>query len=97
MLVCGFVASASAVVPGFDALLRGNKAYLAVTSLIGVVALLGGLAVVFAGSEIGLNVVLGAMVVLWAIATVHHVLLASPSQGGSRISRHGPRTTALSR
>ena len=32
ILACGFAASASAVVPTFDQLLHGNKAYLAVTS-----------------------------------------------------------------
>ena len=42
MLVCGFAASGDAVVPGFDDLLHGNKAYLVLTSLIGVLALVGG-------------------------------------------------------
>ena len=96
MLVCGFAASASAVVPGFDNLLRGNRAYLVVTSLIGVVAVVGGVAVLVAASETGLSLVLAAMVALWAIATVHHALLASPSPGETpRVSGHGPQTTAL--
>jgi len=38
VLSLGFVASASAVVPGFDELMHGNKVYLVVTSLIGLVA-----------------------------------------------------------
>jgi len=35
VLALGFTASASAVVPGFDQLLHGNKAYLVITSLRG--------------------------------------------------------------
>jgi hypothetical protein len=96
MLVCGFAASASAVVPGFDELLHGNKAYVVVTSLIGVVAVVGGVAVLMAASETGLSLVLAAMVALWAIATVHHVLLASPSHHETpHLPRKRPRTTAL--
>ena len=45
MLVCGFAASTSTVVPGFDDLLHGNRAYLVVTSFIGAAALVGGAAV----------------------------------------------------
>ena len=98
MLVCGFAASASAVVPGFDDLLRGNKAYLVLTSLIGVVALFGGAAVLFTASEAGLTVVMAAMVFLWVIATVHHLLLAAPSHARetAHTSTPGPRPTALS-
>jgi hypothetical protein len=96
MLVCGFAASASAVVPGFDDLLRGNRAYLVVTSLIGVVAVVGGVAVLVVASETGLSLVLAAMIALWAIATVHHVLLASLARReSSRGSRHRSQTTAL--
>jgi len=36
VLAPGFTASASAVVPGFDQLLHGNKAYLVITSLGGI-------------------------------------------------------------
>ncbi len=79
MLACGFVASASAVVPGFDGLLHGNKAYLVVTSLIGVAALVGGVGAVVNASESGLSLMLAAIVALWAISTVHHVRLASQS------------------
>ena len=38
VLALGFAASASAVVPGFGQLLHGNRAYLAMTSLIGLAA-----------------------------------------------------------
>jgi len=76
ILALGVAASASAVVPGFDQLIHGNKVYLVVASLIGVVAFIGGLQVLVAANETGLGVMLVAMVVLWLIATIHHSLLA---------------------
>jgi hypothetical protein len=93
ILALGFVASASAVVPSFDQLMHGNKAYVAVTSIIGLVAFAGGLQMLIADSETGLGVVMIAMVVLWAIATVHHVMLARPAPAG-RALRTGPPTAA---
>jgi len=99
ILACGFAASAGAVVPTFDRLLRGNKVYLVLTSLIGVLALLGGAVVLFAARGTALTLVMAAMVVLWAIATVHHLLLAAPSPAREthHTSGHGPQPTALSR
>jgi hypothetical protein len=76
VLVLGFVASASAVVPGFTQLLHGNRTYLAVTSLLGLGALAAGIVTVWSASTAGLAVLTGALVVLWAISTTHHVLLA---------------------
>lgn len=76
ILVLGFLASATAVVPSFAQLLHGNKAYLAITSLIGVVAVVAGVQMLYAASKIGLAVVMAAMVLLWLIATTHHSLLA---------------------
>lgn len=76
ILALGFAASASAVVPGFEQLMHGNKAYLGVTALLGLVAFAGGLAMVVWASDTGLAVVVGAMAVLWAISTTHHLLLA---------------------
>ncbi len=76
ILVLGFVASASAVVPSFDQLLHGNKTYLATTSLIGAVAAAAGVQMLLTSSAAGLAVVMTAMIVLWLIATVHHGLLA---------------------
>ena len=98
VLACGFAASATAVVPSFDQLLHGNKAYLVLTSLIGVLALFGGAAVLFASSGTGLTLVMAAMVVLWAVATVHHLLLAAPSHAPKAPHRSGPgpQPTALS-
>lgn len=74
ILGLGFVASAIAVVPGFDQLVHGNKVYLAVTSLLGLVALIAGVVLLASASGTALGVVMGTMVVLWAIATAHHTL-----------------------
>lgn len=76
ILALGFAASASAVVPGFDGLLHGSKVYLTVTSMIGLVALVGGVVMLVAGSSGAMAMVMAAMGVLWLVATVHHGLLA---------------------
>lgn len=76
VLLLGFAASASAVVPHVDELIHGNRAYLAVTSLLGVVALVAGLQLLFTASELALGVLMATMGLLWLIATVHHALLA---------------------
>ena len=90
ILVLGFAASASAVVPGFDQLLHGNKIYLAVTAFLGVVALFGGVTMRVAASDTGLGVLMGTMLVLWLVATVHHMLLArSAAPTDTHASRHG--------
>ncbi len=75
ILALGFAASASAVVPGFGQLLHGNKAYLVITSLMGLAALAAGVQVLVTASGAGLTIVMAAMAVLWLIATVHHSLL----------------------
>ena len=77
VLGLGFGASASAVVPGFGELLHGSKLYLLVASLIGLLAFVAGFVMLVAASEVALGMVMAAMVVLWTIATVHHMLLAS--------------------
>ena len=76
VLALGFAASASAVVPGFEQLMHGNMAYLVVTAMLGLVAFGGGLAMVLWASNAGLTVLVGTMAVLWAISTIHHLLLA---------------------
>jgi hypothetical protein len=96
VLVLGFAASASAVVPGFDQLLHGNKAYLAMTSLIGLGALAAGVQMLITASGAGLTVVMAAMAMLWLIATIHHSLLAKtgqpPRPTTARLpARHGSR------
>lgn len=94
ILLLGFAASANAVVPGFEQLLHGNKLYLAVTSVLGLAALAGGVQMLVASSEFGLAVLMGAMGVLWLMATIHHVLLAGigAPRHGARSPRHRPRT-----
>lgn len=76
VLALGFVASASAVVPGFTALLHGNRAYLAVTSVIGLGAFVGGLLTLISASSWGFALMTAATVALWLISTTHHVRLA---------------------
>ena len=99
VLALGFAASASAVVPGFDELLHGSRLYLAVTSLIGLVAFVGGFVMLVGASEVALGVVVAAMIVLWVIATVHHTVLAKASPSEYRASRtpsHGQRPAGVS-
>jgi hypothetical protein len=76
VLVLGFVASASAVVPGFAQLVHGNKAYLAVTSLFGLGALAAGIVTLWSANTAALFVLTGTLALLWAVSTTHHVLLA---------------------
>ncbi|MGZ4556459.1 MAG: hypothetical protein ACXVXZ_12080 [Mycobacteriaceae bacterium] len=76
ILALGFAASATAVVPTFDQLLHGNKAYLAVTSLIGLLALVAGVVMLVGSSQAALAVLMLAMITMWLIATIHHSLLA---------------------
>ena len=95
ILVLGFAASASAVVPAFGQLLHGSKAYLVITSLIGLAAAAAGVQMLITTSGAGLTVMMAAMAVLWLIATIHHSLLAKtgpPRQATARQpARHGPR------
>ena len=76
ILALGFAASATAVVPSFDQLLHGNRTYVSVTSLIGLVAAISGVLMLVAESEAALALVMTAMVVMWLIATIHHSVLA---------------------
>ena len=100
VLSLGFVASASAVVPGFDELMHGNKVYLVVTSLIGLVAFAGGIVMLVDASEVALGVVMAAMIVLWMIATVHHTVLAQAETASryrvSRTPSNGQRPAGVS-
>jgi hypothetical protein len=89
VLGLGFLASASAVVPGFNELLHGSRLYLAGTSLIGLVALAAGVAMLVGASEVALGAVMAAMIVLWTIATIHHTVVA----GADTTSRYRAPTT----
>lgn len=94
VLALGFAASASAVVPGFGQLLHGNKAYLVVTSIIGFAAFGAGLQMLIASSETGLGILMLTTVVLWAIATAHHLMLAQPASVSRRLRPGPPHATA---
>ena len=76
ILALGFAASATAVMPTFDQLLHGNRIYLAVTSLLGLVALVAGVVMLVGPSQTAMAVVMVAMFGMWIIATIHHSLLA---------------------
>lgn len=92
VLGLGFAASASAVVPGFERLLHGNKVYLGVTTAAGIVALVAGVQMLLTSSERALAVLVVAMGALWLIATVHHVLLAGAARPRTADApRHRPR------
>ena len=96
ILALGFAASATAVVPTFGQLLHGNKAYLAVTSLLGLLALIAGVVMLVASSQTGLAVVMLAMITMWLIATIHHSLLAktpTPPSAAPLGETGRPRTT----
>src|SRR5512135_3278728 len=56
ILVLGIGASVSAVVPGFGELLHGSRAYLGATSLLGVLALAGGVYAIATGEPIALAI-----------------------------------------
>jgi len=76
VLTLGFLASAAAVVPTFGELLHGSSAYLALTSTIGTVAAVAGVHMLVTSSTASLGILMAAMVVLWLLATSHHVELA---------------------
>jgi len=91
VLALGFVASASAVVPGFDALLHGSKVYLAVTSLLGLAALAAGMIALLAEDELALAVLIATTLVLWAVSTLRHSLAArQPSADPAATRRSAP-------
>ena len=83
ILALGFLASATAVVPSFDQLMHGNKLYLAVTSLLGLVALIAGVVMLWSASSAALAVLLAALIALWVISTTHHVVLAKAEWSAS--------------
>ncbi|HEY5117600.1 MAG TPA: hypothetical protein VIJ00_18910 [Nakamurella sp.] len=96
ILALGFAASATAVVPTFGQLLHGNRAYLAVTSLLGLVALIAGVVMLVGTSEPALAVVMVAMVTMWLIATIHHSRLAktTPPASADQVRETGrPKAT----
>lgn len=80
VLGTGVAASASAVVPSFTQLLHGSRTYMAVTSLIGTIALAAGIVAVVPQTEAMLHVLVGVTVVLWIIATIRHTTMTNTSR-----------------
>lgn len=80
ILVLGVGASISAVVPGFGELLHGSRTYLAATSLLGILALAGGIYAILTGEAIALAVLALATVILWALSTARHLGVYRPQQ-----------------
>ena len=91
ILGLGFAASASAVVPGFEELIHGSKTYPAVASLIGLIAFGAGVWMLLGASGLALGVLMGAMAVLWVIATIHHVLHAGAAAAAPPTPEPTPR------
>lgn len=95
VLGLGFAASASAVVPTFETLWHGSKAYLALTSLIGLGALAAGVAALVTEREEMLTALVLATLALWIISTIRHAALAprgSRPRAAARTSRAVPGT-----
>lgn len=90
VLALGFAASASAVVPTFGQLLHGNKAYLVITSLLGLAAVAAGVLMLITASGTALAALMAATAVLWLIATVHHGVLAKTGRQLQQARRHQP-------
>jgi hypothetical protein len=78
VLVLGFVASAIAVVPGFGELIHGSRTYLAVASLLGLVALAAAVVAFVNASTTMLAVLVVATVAMWVMASVRHVTASRP-------------------
>jgi hypothetical protein len=73
IMALGLAASVTAVVYGVGAgLMHAPKAYLAITSLLGLAALIAGIVVFVDAEEPMMAVVVGATVVLWLMSTVRH-------------------------
>ena len=79
VLALGFIASASAVIPGFAALIKGSKTYLVSASIGGVIALVCGVLTVSQATDQTLAILVVATIGLWAAATVRHVTAGRPS------------------
>ena len=77
VLALGFAASVSAVVPGFIELIHGSRIYLVSTSLIGLGALVAGIAALISGRALMLGLLVGATLVMWAVSTARHAMAAS--------------------
>ncbi len=80
ILVLGVAASVSAVVPGFGELLHGSRTYFVGTSILGAIALVGGIYAIATGDSMALAILALATVVLWALSTARHVGAHRPQE-----------------
>jgi hypothetical protein len=90
VLALGLISSVTAVVFGVgEGLMRANKLYLAVTSLLGLLALAAGIVVLVNESEDWLAALVASTVALWLLSTVRHAMLGrtavrpTPSAGAA--------------
>lgn len=79
-LALGFIASASAVVPGFASLIHGSKLYLAIASVAGLVAFAAGVLTVLDATEGTLLALVVVTVGLWVAATIRHTVTHEPTR-----------------
>jgi hypothetical protein len=87
VLICGFVASFTAVVYGVgEGLFRANKIYLAITSLLGLAALATGVGAILSGNEAALATLVASTVLLWVMSTVRHAMGSADAHAEGRIS-----------
>jgi hypothetical protein len=85
ILVLGMAASALAVVPTFDDLIHGSKAYLVGASALGAGALVAGIIGLLQANAVALAVLALATVALWGLATYRHLGHGGPeAQVGPR-------------
>lgn len=81
VLGLGLAASVTAVVYGVGAgLLRANKAYLTIASLIGLAALIAGVIALATDNEAMLATLVAATVALWLMSTVRHAIPATDTR-----------------
>ena len=80
----GMLASASAVVPGFSALVHGSRSYLAGTSIVGTLALVAAGVAIVNADERALAVLVIASVLLWIVSTMRHMGALVSATGGAR-------------
>lgn len=83
VLGLGWLASAVAVVPHFDELIRSSRAYLFATSVLGVTALTAGVLVLLSPGGAMLTVLVSATIAMWVLATIRHTLAARRRAGST--------------
>jgi hypothetical protein len=97
VLGLGFAASATAVVPGFGELIHGSRFYLAVASLLGLVALTAGVVAFVSADTTMLAVLVVATVVMWVMASVRHATATPARTPAPQRAGEGRAPTAAGR